>query len=162
MLMNVLEARIGSGRILVFLLLISLQLASCGGPSYQASGKSKVAYKAADIARSMVGRRYKFGGNNPGMGFDCSGLVEYSYSKAGIKVPRSTRLQRRQSRAVSIKNMQKGDLIFFNQLGKGSSHVGIYLGNREFVHAPSSGKTVRIDKISSYWEKHISTARRFY
>lgn len=148
-------------RHLVLVLLVSFFLVSCGGPETRNHGGSKLAANAADIAARMVGKRYRYGGNRPNKGFDCSGLVQYSYSRAGLNVPRSTKKQRRHSRTVSLRNIKKGDLIFFNQLGKGSSHVGIYLGNNRFVHAPSSGKRVRIDKISAYWAKHFASARRF-
>lgn len=147
--------------IIVFFFAVSVLLSACGGSSSYPASNSQLAAKAADIAARMVGKPYKYGGSKPGKGFDCSGLVQYSYSRAGLKVPRSTRMQRRHSRTVSLKNIKKGDLIFFNQSGKRSSHVGIYLGNRKFVHAPSSGKRVRIDKISAYWARHISSARRF-
>lgn len=123
---------------------------------------SGIGSQAASVASQMVGTRYRYGGNTPREGFDCSGLVQYSYRKAGATVARSTQLQRRTSRLVSPKRLEKGDLLFFNQLGKRSSHVGIYLGNSKFVHAPSSGKRVRIDDLNNrYWKKHLASARRF-
>jgi cell wall-associated NlpC family hydrolase len=142
-------------------LITALVLSSCGGPPAYSASNSLLAEKAADVAASMVGTRYRYGGNKPGKGFDCSGLVQYSFLRAGRKVPRSTQMQRRRSRTVSLKHIKKGDLIFFNQSSKRSSHVGIYLGNRRFVHAPSSGKNVRIDKITPYWARHLASARRF-
>ena len=118
--------------------------------------------EAATIAKRMVGSRYRYGGNNPDKGFDCSGLVHYSYNKAGLKVARSTKTQKKATRSVLASNIRKGDLVFFNQEGKRASHVGIYIGANQFVHAPSSGKRVRIDRLDNpYWRKHWASIRRF-
>jgi cell wall-associated NlpC family hydrolase len=115
---------------------------------------------AAEIAASMVGKPYRYGGSSP-RGFDCSGLVHYSYRHAGLVVPRSTAALRAGSRKVALSGVSHGDLLFFNQDGKYSSHVGIYLGRDRFVHAPSSGKRVRIDSFTDpYWQKHFVDARR--
>jgi len=79
-----------------------------------------------------------------------------------MDVPRSTQTQRGKSRKVSVSGLARGDLLFFNQDGKYSSHVGIYLGGKRFVHAPSSGKRVRVDSLAeTYWQKHLVDTRRF-
>lgn len=117
--------------------------------------------EAAEIAASMVGKPYRYGGYTP-QGFDCSGLVYFSFKRAGLSVPRSTETQRDKSRKVSTAQLARGDLLFFDQEGKRSSHVGIYLGRNRFVHAPSSGKQVRLDSITDpYWQKHLVETRRF-
>jgi murein DD-endopeptidase len=117
--------------------------------------------EASEIAASMVGKPYRYGGNTP-QGFDCSGLVYFSFRRAGMDVPRSTESQRDKSRKVSTARLARGDLLFFNQEGKYSSHVGIYLGRNRFVHAPSSGKHVRLDSLADpYWRKHLVDTRRF-
>jgi len=117
--------------------------------------------RAAQNAALLVGKPYRFGGASPSGGFDCSGLVQYSYAQAGRKLPRSTDAQRTASSRIRVSDLRRGDLIFFDQEGKKSSHVGIYVGNGEFVHAPSSGKRVRRDRLDMpYWSKHISEARR--
>ena len=122
---------------------------------------TSVADKAAATALIMVGRPYKFNGDSPS-GFDCSGLVRYSYLAAGMDVPHSTYSLRVHTRPVFPRDMRKGDLLFFNESGKKYSHVGIYIGNNLFVHAPSTGKTVRKDTLQDpYWEKHFLGARRF-
>lgn len=109
----------------------------------------------------MVGKPYRYGGDTP-QGFDCSGLVHYSFKRAGLEVPRSTETQRKRSYRVSRTGLAHGDLVFFDQLGKSSSHVGIYLGNNRFAHAPSSGKQVRVDSLADpYWQKHLVDTRRF-
>ena len=108
----------------------------------------------------MDGKPYRYGGASPS-GFDCSGLVLYSYRQAGVTVPRETDEQRRASRPVRVSSLRRGDLIFFDQDGRKNSHVGIYLGDGFFVHAPSSGKRVRSDRLDSpYWRRHLSETRR--
>ena len=117
--------------------------------------------KAAKTAVSMVGRPYKERGDSPA-GFDCSGLVRYSYLAAGLDAPHGTKELRNTTAAVGNGKMRKGDLLFFNENGKNYSHVGIYLGNSQFVHAPSSGKKVRKDSLKDpYWKKSFLEARRF-
>ena len=120
-----------------------------------------VADKAAETALTMVGRPYKSKGDSPS-GFDCSGLVRYSYLAAGKDVPHGTDALRQRTRPVLVHNMRKGDLLFFNELGKKYSHVGIYVGDDCFVHAPSTGGRVRTDSLQDpYWKKHFLGARRF-
>ena len=110
----------------------------------------------------MVGRPYRYGGSSPSSGFDCSGLVYFSYRQVGIRLPRSTEDQLRASSPVAPSELRHGDLLFFDQEGKKNSHVGIYLGGGRFVHAPSSGKYVRTDELrSAYWKRHLSETRRF-
>lgn len=121
-----------------------------------------IANAAASYARQMVGKHYRYGGNDPSRGFDCSGLVQYSYRRAGLRVARNTALQRAASERISLSEVRKGDLLFFDQLGKKASHVAIYVGNGRFVHAPSSGKKVRVDALSNpYWKRYFAGARRF-
>jgi cell wall-associated NlpC family hydrolase len=108
----------------------------------------------------MVGKPYRYGGNSPN-GFDCSGLVQYSYSRVGINIPRTTRSQLNAGTTVSRTSLRAGDLVFFDQEGRKFSHVGIYIGDGRFVHAPSSGKRVRINNLNErYWKKHFTAARR--
>jgi cell wall-associated NlpC family hydrolase len=142
---------------------ISLEFLSCAHvPPKRLDGYSTaVGDKAADTAISEIGRPYRYKGSSPS-GFDCSGLVSYSYATAGMKVPHSTRELRRCTLPVAYRDMRKGDLVFFNQLGKKYSHVGIYVGDNLFVHAPSTGKTVRTNSLlDPYWKKHLLEARRF-
>jgi cell wall-associated NlpC family hydrolase len=116
--------------------------------------------QAADHALKLVGKPYRYGGSSPA-GFDCSGLVMYSYSRAGLGLPHNTDKQRLAARPIKVAELQRGDLLFFNQEGKKYGHVGIYVGGGKFVHAPSSGKSVRSDRLDSpYWSKHLSEARR--
>ena len=118
------------------------------------------AAKALDYAKEMLGKPYKYAGDTP-EGFDCSGLVKYSYGRAGIAMPRDTQSQRRMSMLVSVHGMREGDLLFFDQEGKKTSHVGLYLGKGRFIHAPSSGGKVRTDSVNAeFWKKHFVEARR--
>jgi cell wall-associated NlpC family hydrolase len=141
-------------------------IAGCASaPKSQPRASSTVSEAAADRAAShaakMLGRPYHFGGSSPSTGFDCSGLVQFSFRQAGVSVPHNTEQQRRSSRPVRLSDLRRGDLIFFDQEGKKNSHVGIYLGAGKFVHAPSSGKEVRSDRLDSpYWKKHLSEVRR--
>ena len=143
------------------LLAVALLAGGCASDPVTDAPSRAAAVNASEIAATMVGKPYRYGGNSP-RGFDCSGLVYYSYRRAGLDVPRSTQSQRGRSQKVALARLTRGDLLFFNQEGKHSSHVGIYLGSDRFVHAPSSGKQVRIDSFSDpYWQKHLVDARRF-
>ena len=121
---------------------------------------NEVASKAVGYAREMLGKPYLYTGDTPA-GFDCSGLVKYSYGRAGISMPRDTQAQQRMSVLVSMRSLREGDLLFFDQEGKKKSHVGLYLGGGRFIHAPSSGGKVRVDSVNAeYWKKHFVEARR--
>lgn len=137
-----------------------LSLTGCGSsPKYKAS-KSKQSVVAA--AKRMLGVRYRYGGTSPKRGFDCSGLVQYSHKAAGIKLPRTTGQQYRHAKWISRKYLKAGDLVFFKtSVSKIVSHVGIYLGNNKFIHAPSSGKRVKISSMKErYWRKRFTGAGR--
>ena len=140
-------------------LLVLLAAVGCASTPVQPDA-AVIAARAAQHASSMKGAPYRYGGSSP-RGFDCSGLVQYSYARAGARVPRTTREQWRQSRAVSLKRLRPGDLLFFNLEGKRNSHVGLYVGRGRFVHAPSSGKTVSLATLEQrYWRRHLAGARR--
>lgn len=111
-----------------------------------------------------VGTPYSWGGDDA-EGFDCSGLVLYVYREiAGLELPRTARAQRREGQSVSAKKeLRPGDLVFFATRGRGvTSHVGIYIGQNKFVHAPRRGTKVRVDDMkNSYWAKRYVGARRY-
>lgn len=112
--------------------------------------------RLVNIAMSTLGRPYKWGGDNPQQGFDCSGLMRYVHKNAvGINIPRTAAAQQNASRTVSYQNLQPGDMLFF-KIGKRTNHVGVYIGDRKFVHAPSSGKRVTVATMdSAYWHKRF-------
>lgn len=121
--------------------------------------RRSVGEQAAVIAVRQVGVPYQYGGSNT-RGFDCSGLVHYAYANAGKSIPRTTTEQWRRLTPVSANNVQVGDLLFFRIDGK-VSHVGMYVGNRRFVHAPSSGRDVTTASLDTdfYRRAFVRAAR---
>jgi len=113
-------------------------------------------------AISLIGIRYKYGGNEPESGLDCSGFVRYLYKAVwGTELPRTAEEISHVGEHVDSSNLQPGDLVFYNTLRRGFSHVGIYLGDDKFIHAPSAGGKVRIESMDvSYWKKRFNGARR--
>ena len=108
------------------------------------------------IAMNQRGLPYAFGGARPQTGFDCSGLVQYSYKQLGLHIPRNSYEQYRLSTPVYISRLQPGDLVFFRTRSIFVSHVGIYIGDNRFIHAPGKGHPVSIDSIDSpYWQKRL-------
>ncbi len=113
-------------------------------------------------ALMLLGINYKRGGNSPETGLDCSGFVRYVFKEAwGTDLPRTSIEISRVGTPVDSEDLQPGDLLFYNTLRRGFSHVGIYLGDNKFIHAPSSGGHVRIESTSlDYWKKRFNGARR--
>ncbi|HEY4294942.1 MAG TPA: NlpC/P60 family protein [Paraburkholderia sp.] len=113
-------------------------------------------------AMSLVGIPYRWGGNTPESGFDCSGLVRYVVSRAAsVNLPRTTADMSGRGESIEPDEIAPGDLIFFNTTGRAHSHVGIYVGKLRFVNAPSTGGTVRLDYLTNpYWAKHFDGIRR--
>lgn len=116
----------------------------------------------ATTALTMLGIRYRFGGGAPSTGFDCSGLVVYAAEKSlGLKLPRQSAEIAQHGESVKRSELQEGDLVFFNTRGHRNSHVGIYLGDQKFVHAPRSGSVVRVESMDiAYWRDRYNGARR--
>ncbi|GAA0426978.1 hypothetical protein GCM10009133_39440 [Cocleimonas flava] len=112
--------------------------------------------RMVQIATSAIGTRYKWGGDSPQKGFDCSGLMTYVHKNAlGMNIPRTTANQRDRSRTIPYQQLQPGDMLFF-KTGARTNHVGVYIGNRKFVHAPSSGKRVTVASMdNAYWHKRF-------
>ncbi|MBI0328216.1 C40 family peptidase [Burkholderia plantarii] len=113
-------------------------------------------------AMSLVGIPYRWGGNTPDAGFDCSGLVRYIVSRAAnVALPRTTAEMSTRGVSVEPDEIAPGDLVFFNTTGRPHSHVGIYVGKLRFVNAPSTGGTVRLDYLTNpYWARHFDGIRR--
>ena len=161
------------------LALAALLLAGCGGgdvrptprPAATAPARDWPATIPADPAAanavlmraiSLVGTPYRYGGNTPEGGFDCSGLVNYVFrDMLDLRLPRSSReLASYQGPRIEPQRLATADLVFFGT-GNQVTHVGIYVGEGRFVHAPSTGGTVRLDHLDgSYWRRHYSGARR--
>jgi cell wall-associated NlpC family hydrolase len=126
---------------------------------------SGMAGKAGDVvvgALNMIGVRYRWGGNTPDSGLDCSGFVRYVFQDTlGMSLPRRAEEMSRMGEKVSMSNLKPGDLVFFNTMRRTFSHVGIYIGDNKFVHSPSTGSTIRVDDLDDgYWEKRFTGARR--
>ena len=123
------------------------------------SAEMSVGIRAAGVATRQVGVPYRYGGNSRD-GFDCSGLVQFAYARVGKSVPRTTGQLWSASETVPRDRLQPGDLLFFRIAGK-MSHVGMYIGNREFVHAPSSGRSVTVASLDApfYADALMRTAR---
>ena len=118
-----------------------------------------VGERAAAVALRQVGVPYRYGGSSPA-GFDCSGLVHYSYASAGLAVPRTTAALWKKTAPVDARHMRTGDLLFFDIEGK-MSHVGMYLGGGRFVHAPSSGRVVSVERLdNAYYSRALIRAGR--
>ncbi|RZJ09203.1 MAG: peptidoglycan endopeptidase [Acidovorax sp.] len=132
----------------------------------------KVADKAhivADNASNLVvnamgflGVPYKRGGNSAETGFDCSGFVRAMYEQTvGLLLPRRADQQAAATQVIDKKDLQPGDLVFFNTMRRNFSHVGIYVGNNKFIHAPRSGSEIRVEDMGvSYWTRRFNGARR--
>lgn len=113
-------------------------------------------------ALNYLGVRYKRGGSSPETGFDCSGFVKHLYNETlGMVLPHNAKAIAQQGAPVDMTELKPGDLVFFNTMRRAFSHVGIYLGDNLFIHAPRAGKRVRIEDMSDrYWSRRYNGARR--
>lgn len=126
-------------------------------PPYLETAREVIFY-----ALSMVGIDYRWGGSSPQTGFDCSGLVSHVFRQiAGLVLPRDSYAMARMGRPVRLDELKPGDLVFFNTMRRPFSHVGIYLGDKRFIHAPTAGKQVHVvDMSQPYWTQRYNGARR--
>jgi cell wall-associated NlpC family hydrolase len=161
---------------LPFVMIISAALlAACGSPSPRPAAltetiaqPSRVASaKGVDVvlyALGLVDTGYRFGGKNPNAGLDCSGMVSHIYQTTlGLKVKGSAADIARQARVIERQDLRPGDLVFFNTSNRSFSHVGIYIGDARFVHAPSTNGRVRIDRLGDrYYAQRYEAARTFF
>jgi cell wall-associated NlpC family hydrolase len=113
-------------------------------------------------AIGFLGMPYRFGGSNVEVGFDCSGFVKSMYQQTvGLILPRKAEQQAAATQRIEQRELQPGDLVFFNTLRRAFSHVGIYIGDGKFVHSPKPGAEVRIDSMNlAYWRDRFDGARR--
>ena len=113
-------------------------------------------------AMGFLGVPYRRGGNSAESGFDCSGFVRAMYQQTvGLMLPRRADQQAASTQVIDKKELQPGDLVFFNTMRRAFSHVGIYMGEGKFIHSPRTGSTVRVESMNiAYWEKRFDGARR--
>ncbi len=137
--------------------LIAAQASPAAQP--EAAGGMQTVLKRA---LALLGTPYRWGGNSPDAGFDCSGLVGYVFRTAlGIELPRVSRDMANDGVKVERTALTAGDLVFFSRRGQRVDHVGIYLGNGQFVHAPRTGKDVMVSELDTgYWSGRFLQARR--
>ncbi len=128
------------------------------------SGQESTSIRALlDYALNQTGAAYRGGGTNPSSGFDCSGFVRYVFDHVeGLSLPHSSRAMSLIGQRISLADLKPGDLVFFRTVRNRISHVGIYLGGNQFIHAASTrtGSVMVSDLTESYWSKHLSLARR--
>lgn len=147
----------------LFHLLVLFALAAAGGcasmASFEPPPPDGTGAQAAEVARRMVGAPYRWGGATPA-GFDCSGLVFYAYDQTGVRVPRTSVDQFRAATRIPIRDARPGDLVFFREAWT-VSHVGIWLGDGRFVHAPDEGQSVKISHLDEdYYRVRFAGAGR--
>ena len=161
--------------VLIHASLLAALLAACGSPGTRpvaspetiAQASRPVSEKGNEVvlyAMGLLDTGYRFGGKNPEAGLDCSGMVSYIYGRAaGLKVNGSAADIARGGRSVEREALRPGDLVFFNTRGRSYSHVGIYIGDARFVHAPSTNGRVRIDHLQDrYYAQRYEAARSYF
>lgn len=159
----------------ICLLVPVILLAACGSPAPRPVASTEtitqaslpVSEKGNEIALYALGlidTGYRFGGKNPEAGLDCSGMVSYIYGQAtGLKVQGSASDIARKGRPIERSVLRPGDLVFFNTRNRPFSHVGVYIGDARFVHAPSTNGRVRIDRLNDrYYAQRFEAARTFF
>ncbi len=141
---------------------LSLVLAGCSTVPVSQVPVTGARAEIIDTAFAMLGRPYRYGGSTP-RGFDCSGLVQFSYHQAGLNVPRTARAQYERSVPVPDSRVQPGDLLFFSLDSHRVAHVGIYVGDGKFIHAPASGQRVMESRLDEpFWHDHLIRAGRLF
>jgi cell wall-associated NlpC family hydrolase len=133
----------------LFLLALTLAASTAIGIGRALAAPSRseqIGQRAATYARRLLGTRYRYGGDSPRTGFDCSGLVRFVYARLGVDLPHSSYAQFRLGRRVARGALRPGDLVFFD----GAGHVGLYIGGGRFIHAPHTGTRVSIDTIAHH------------
>ncbi|HEY2862761.1 MAG TPA: C40 family peptidase [Casimicrobiaceae bacterium] len=135
---------------------------AAGTAEHPASSVLRSAEDLAIYALGLIGVDYRYGGTSPERGLDCSGLVRYVFQQVvGVTLPRTSGEMARLGRRVAVPDLRVGDLVFFNTRSAPFSHVGIYLGDHRFVHAPHRGGEVEIVAMNQqYWERRFDGARR--
>lgn len=149
---------------ILYSIIVLFSITACGTLSPQSRAPAPVSDRSEALLQALLalGVDYRPGGRSPVTGFDCSGLVAHVYREAyAIRLPHNTRAQSERGVAVTLAELRPGDLVFHDTQERPYSHVGIYLGDGRFVHAPKAGAQVRIERLDSrYWSKRFNGARR--
>ena len=154
----------------VALTVLAMLLAGCATssrrpelpPSAPSPGSAVAGEQIASLAATLVGSPYRYGGADPA-GFDCSGLVYFVHRQLGISVPRTAAEQSLAATRVDPSHLEPGDVVFFRDSGPEATHVGVYTGERRFVHAPKSGRPVGYASLEDdYYRETFLGAGRFY
>ena len=157
----------------LLVIVIALLEAACGGiqpashPSSQAARIQVPSDSRSEVvlyAMGLIDIDYRFGGSNPASGLDCSGMVDYIFQNAvGLKLPHSAYQIAQLGRDVDIGTLQPGDLVFFNTSSRPFSHVGLYIGDGKFIHAPNNNGKIKTSSIKSgYYAEKLAAARTFF
>ena len=171
------------GRVSLFLCVV-LSLAACSRsapPAAKSSVKTSSPSNATSVrisdidhdsvsnelmlhSMSLIGTPYRFGGSNRNTGFDCSGMVQFVYRETlNVSLPRTARDMAAAGKVINKNQLKVGDLVFFNTNGKKFSHVGLYIGENRFIHAPSSKSSIKINYLSDkYYASRFTGARTFF
>ena len=150
--------------LLIVLVVIACAFARVGGAFgahlrvSRATREAREQAKVVQFAKHFLGVRYEYGGTSPRSGFDCSGFTRFVYAHFGISLPHYSVSQYDMGRRVSLAGLRPGDLLFFDGLG----HVGLYIGNGRFIHAPHSGTRVSISSLAGWYSARFDGARRFF
>ena len=129
----------------------------------RASRSSDSADELIGSAMGLLGVAYRYGGTSASTGFDCSGFMQHIFRRSmGLNLPRTSAEQAKMGVGISRGELQPGDMVFFRTMGRGRiSHVGLYIGNDRFIHAPRTGKRIEITSLSNkYWNAKYAFARR--
>lgn len=149
---------------LLAVILLAWGLGGCGSAPVKApisASPPQTTHPVVRASKALLGTPYRWGGNSPREGFDCSGLVWYVYRQAGVQLPRTANEQYARLPAVHPQRMRPGDLLFFLLPRQESLHVALYVGERRFIHAPSSGKRVSYANLDNpFWGKRLVDVRR--
>jgi cell wall-associated NlpC family hydrolase len=159
------------GATLIGMTLLLLMLTGCGSVPQHLSSETPIPKPivaptvqinpVVAVAQKMVGIAYRWGGESPAEGFDCSGLVRYAYGRLGVSLPRTAKEQYHELTRITARDLTPGDLVFFTPLKTRNLHVGIYVGDERFLHAPSRGKRIGYAHLTSpYWQSCFVGGRR--
>jgi len=137
-------------------------LAMTGAPAFATSSFTQFGQEVVYSAKQQIGLPYVWGGEDPNRGFDCSGLIKYTFQEFNVSLPHRADLQYKYGNPVAKSGLQAGDVVFFATGGYPIGHVGIYVGDNQFIHAPRRGRPVQVDSLSSgYYSQRFVGARRF-